>query len=32
MRMLEQRTPPSVFFMDENHDWTTKIVDECIVG
>jgi len=32
MVMLEGKIPKDVVFLDENHDWSTKIIDECIVN
>jgi hypothetical protein len=32
MVLMERRIPPTLFVPDENHEWSTKIIDECIVG
>ena len=32
MTILEHKIPSGVTIPDENHDWSTKIVEECIVG
>jgi len=32
MTLLEHRLPQGLVIPDENHDWSTKIIDECIVG
>ena len=32
MTILEHKVPGGVTIPDENYDWSTKIVEECIVG
>ena len=32
MTMLEHKIPPGMIIPDENQDWTSKIIEECIVG
>jgi hypothetical protein len=32
MKMLENKLPNGLIIPDENHDWSTKIIEECIVG
>jgi other hect domain ubiquitin protein ligase E3 len=32
MTLLENRLPNGLVIPDENHDWSAKIIDECIVG
>ena len=32
MTMLENKLPNGLVIPDENHDWSSKILEECIVG
>lgn len=32
MKMLENKLPNGLVIPDENYDWSTKIIEECIVG